>query len=199
MKASNFHNFLSCARRLQPHKVKFSTVSAVKNLISNISESRKHNNGAYFDLLLATAFLWGLAEATIFFIVPDVILTAIAIFSLPRALRALTFSLLGATIGGLGIDCKVSFNFFVTFFDAGILYYTEARPDLMPHWLTQIPGVTHELLIRAQNLEERRGLFSGMLLGMHVRIVQFPPHKIYLTRRDCWSAVQNLCCLCRLT
>jgi len=48
----------------------------------------------------ALAFLWGLAEATFFFIVPDVFLTALALRNLRGALVACFSTLLGALLGG---------------------------------------------------------------------------------------------------
>ena len=49
---------------------------------------------------LVLAFAWGLAEATFFFIVPDVLLTLIACRVLKPALKATTFALMGALVGG---------------------------------------------------------------------------------------------------
>jgi hypothetical protein len=46
------------------------------------------------------AALWGLAEATLFFIVPDVWLTLITVWSPRKALIACLFALLGALAGG---------------------------------------------------------------------------------------------------
>jgi len=51
-------------------------------------------------LFILLAFLWGLAEATLFFIVPDVLLTLLALFDLKLALWGAIFSLAGALIGG---------------------------------------------------------------------------------------------------
>lgn len=53
------------------------------------------------NMILLAAFLWGLAEATLFFIVPDVFLTFIALRSLRRALTATIFAVGGAIIGGV--------------------------------------------------------------------------------------------------
>ncbi|MBU0620766.1 MAG: hypothetical protein KJ795_02860 [Gammaproteobacteria bacterium] len=47
------------------------------------------------------AAIWGFAEATLFFIVPDVLLSAIALKDLRRALFACVLALLGALLGGL--------------------------------------------------------------------------------------------------
>ena len=45
-------------------------------------------------------FLWGFAEATLFFIVPDVLLGAVALFSARSAARVLALTLAGALVGG---------------------------------------------------------------------------------------------------
>lgn len=47
------------------------------------------------------AFVWGLAEATFFFIVPDVFISYRAIRSIKAALWACVYALCGALIGGL--------------------------------------------------------------------------------------------------
>jgi membrane protein YqaA with SNARE-associated domain len=44
--------------------------------------------------------VWGFAEATLFFIVPDVLLTLVALFSFRRSARVLVCILLGALTGG---------------------------------------------------------------------------------------------------
>jgi membrane protein YqaA with SNARE-associated domain len=46
------------------------------------------------------ALLWGCAEATVFFIVPDVLLSWIGLRDLRRALLACLYALLGALVGG---------------------------------------------------------------------------------------------------
>jgi membrane protein YqaA with SNARE-associated domain len=52
-------------------------------------------------LLLVLAFVWGLSEATIFFIVPDVIISAIALeYGFRKGLVAAGISVLGAVLGG---------------------------------------------------------------------------------------------------
>jgi membrane protein YqaA with SNARE-associated domain len=45
-------------------------------------------------------FLWGLAEATLFFIIPDVLLGAVALFAPRAAPRVLAYTLAGALAGG---------------------------------------------------------------------------------------------------
>jgi hypothetical protein len=51
----------------------------------------------------AVAAAWGLAEATLFFLVPDVWLTWMALAAPRRALRACAFALAGALAGGLAM------------------------------------------------------------------------------------------------
>jgi membrane protein YqaA with SNARE-associated domain len=50
--------------------------------------------------VLWVGFVWGFAEATLFFIVPDVVLTLIALFSFRRSVQVLACILLGALAGG---------------------------------------------------------------------------------------------------
>jgi membrane protein YqaA with SNARE-associated domain len=50
--------------------------------------------------ILWAGFTWGFAEATLFFIVPDVLLTVVALFSFRRSAQVLAAILLGALCGG---------------------------------------------------------------------------------------------------
>src|SRR5436190_22833846 len=50
--------------------------------------------------VLTLALAWGLAEATFFFIVPDVLLTLIACRTIKPALKATVAALIGALAGG---------------------------------------------------------------------------------------------------
>ncbi|MGH3803589.1 MAG: hypothetical protein ACRDTD_26365 [Pseudonocardiaceae bacterium] len=54
---------------------------------------------------LIAATCWGFGEATLFFILPDVILTTIAVESLRRGLTACAYALVGALIGGTLMYC----------------------------------------------------------------------------------------------
>lgn len=49
---------------------------------------------------LRTAAAWGFAEATLFFIMPDIILTATALFSVRQSLRQMAAAVVGALAGG---------------------------------------------------------------------------------------------------
>lgn len=51
--------------------------------------------------LNALAFFWGFAEATFFFIIPDVLFSGLAINHFRKALQALAWAVVGALTGGL--------------------------------------------------------------------------------------------------
>jgi len=60
---------------------------------------RRHTRNP-FGVIEVGAALWGLAEATLLFIVPDVWLTGAAVHRPKRALIACLFALVGALVGG---------------------------------------------------------------------------------------------------
>ena len=62
--------------------------------------NRKRRTLTFRPWVLWAGLLWGLAEATLFFIVPDVLLTLVALFSFRRSARVLACILLGALAGG---------------------------------------------------------------------------------------------------
>jgi hypothetical protein len=51
--------------------------------------------------ILWAGLAWGFAEATLFFIVPDVLLTVVALYSPRRSVKLMAFILLGALAGGM--------------------------------------------------------------------------------------------------
>jgi membrane protein YqaA with SNARE-associated domain len=106
---------------------------------------------------LVLAFAWGLAEATFFFIVPDVLLTLIACRALKPALKATTFALLGALVGGA-------------------LMYAIGRRDPVKAraFLDQIPAISPDLITRVASQINENGLWA-VLLGPMKGI----PYKIY--------------------
>jgi membrane protein YqaA with SNARE-associated domain len=60
----------------------------------------EHRLGVGVRAAAVACLLWGFAEATLFFVVPDVLLTLLALRSLRRALWGCVFALLGALAGG---------------------------------------------------------------------------------------------------
>lgn len=105
----------------------------------------------------AAATAWGLAEAVVFFIVPDVLLSVLALDRPRRALRACLYATAGAVAGGVGV-------------------YLSARSDpaVLEALYLSLPGVHEGLLARvARDLESLglTGLFLGPLSGT--------PYKLY--------------------
>jgi len=103
------------------------------------------------------AFLWGLAEATLFFIVPDVLLSAVALRDRAMALRLCLWTLGGALVGGLAM-------------------YLWGRHELAQagEVLAALPAIDAAMLARVGDDLERLGAlatFLGPLSGT--------PYKIY--------------------
>lgn len=103
------------------------------------------------------ALLWGLAEATLFFIVPDVLLSLLALRSRPRALVAGGFAVVGALLGGW-------------------LMYRWAALDagLARDALVSVPAISADLLAQVRQQLASQGLpamFAGAFSGV--------PYKIY--------------------
>ncbi|MEO9529547.1 hypothetical protein [Roseibium sp.] len=103
------------------------------------------------------AALWGFAEATLFFIVPDVLLSGLALKSLKKALRAALVAALTATLGGLLVwSCAGAF------------------PEASRAVLLHVPGVSDNTFAAVRQLLEN-GLFEGMLRGAFAGV----PYKIF--------------------
>jgi len=117
-----------------------------------------HSRAAQF-----AAFAWGLAEATLFFIVPDVLLTMIGCRSIRASLKATGAAILGALLGGL------------VMFAAG-----HAAPETARTLLAHVPGIHPQLIERVQAQLSERGL-GAVLLGPIVGV----PYKIYAVE---WGA-----------
>ena len=105
----------------------------------------------------ALAALWGLAEATLFFIVPDVFLSWIALRSFKRAMWACLWALLGALIGG-----------------AFIWYMGLVNADALRAVFTSIPAINEGMMNNVRDQLQNSGLvalFIGPLVGT--------PYKLY--------------------
>jgi membrane protein DedA with SNARE-associated domain len=103
------------------------------------------------------AALWGFAEATLFFIVPDVWLTLIVAWNLRKALLACLFALLGALVGG------------------ALMYgWGDRAPDVAVAVLDRIPAIHPEMLHGVATEFRAHGLlapFWGPIKGV--------PYKLY--------------------
>lgn len=105
----------------------------------------------------ALAALWGFAEATLFFIVPDVLLSWLGLRSQRSALVASAYAVVGALLGGW-------------------LMYRWAVQDFaaVSAWVLSLPGVSPQLLEHARQQLHDIGvlaLFKGGFTGV--------PYKIY--------------------
>ena len=108
------------------------------------------------DALLAVT--WGLAEATLFFIVPDVLLTRIAILrGWRQALRACGWALAGAIVG------------------VALVYYAAATGHStgLARWFDWIPGISQSLMTQAHDSLEDHGIgvvWRGAFTGIPFKI-----------------------------
>ncbi len=91
------------------------------------------------------AFVWGLAEATVFFIVPDVFLTFVACRDLRSALKTTVAAVCGALVGGL------------------IMYSFGQRAILL-----RVPGI-HPDLIASVDTELSSRKLNALLAGLAKR------------------------------
>jgi membrane protein YqaA with SNARE-associated domain len=105
------------------------------------------------------AFIWGFAEATLFFIVPDVLLSAIGCRSIRAGLKASMLVIAGALIGGT-VMYKAGGHF----------------PEQSKAFLTHIPAIHSKQIDRTQSQLAAYGILA-LLIGPTEGI----PYKIYAT------------------
>lgn len=108
-------------------------------------------------LLCFLALVWGFAEATLFFIVPDVLTTAGGVARTRSGLAAVPFALVGALIGGTVMHV-----------------WTHHDANSTVSMVMRTPGATPERLHRAEADLRTHGAV-GMLVGG----VSFLPYKLY--------------------
>ena len=106
---------------------------------------------------IIVSFIWGFAEATAFFIVPDVYMGFVALFNWRKGLSAAIAALLGAMLGG------------------SVMYILAMNnPVGMNSFLTHIPLIDTELVNDVANQTRTSGL-TAVLTGP----VRGTPYKIY--------------------
>lgn len=103
------------------------------------------------------AFCWGFAEATLFFILPDVLLTIIALKNGKYAIGACLIALVGAIFGG------------TLMYLWGLL-----DPQTALSIVEKVPAINPEMIKEVQDSVKEEGLFA-MALGP----VKGIPYKIY--------------------
>lgn len=106
----------------------------------------------------AAAFLWGLAEATFFFIVPDVLLTRLALGDPRRAAIACLWAMAGALLGGFGLW----------------LAARQGWTPFLPAGFDRIPGISPALIA-----ESAASLESQGPLALGHAVLSGRPYKLY--------------------
>ncbi len=98
-------------------------------------------------LLRGVALAWGLAEAVLFFVIPDVWITWVALHGLRRGLAAAAWTLAGALAGGLAV-------------------YLAARSNqmLVLAVFDRLPAIGDALMLRALAQMQEHG-WLGLVLG----------------------------------
>lgn len=103
------------------------------------------------------AFLWGFAEATLFFFVPDIALSVIALYGVDIGLEACIYALAGALVGGW------------------VMYrWGEKKLDWLLSVFLKLPAIRNAELEQVVNGYKKNGILTvlwGPLLGV--------PYKIY--------------------
>lgn len=92
------------------------------------------------------AFIWGVSEAVVFFVIPDVLITRAALGSLRSALTTTSFALIGALIGG-------TFSYL----------WGAADLDGARHVLDWLPAISVGMLDRAQHALATDGMFAALI------------------------------------
>lgn len=106
----------------------------------------------------ALAALWGFAEAIVFFIVPDVFLSWLALDSFKRALIACLFAVLGAVVGGAALWLLVQYH-----------------PDQARSILESLPAISGAMIVGVHEALAESGL-SALFIGPFTGV----PYKIYI-------------------
>lgn len=106
---------------------------------------------------ILVAFLWGLAEATLFFLIPDIFLGFVALFNWRRGFLSTAFAVIGALIGGV-----VMFSLAIN------------HPQLMNRILTTIPLINQEMVDSV-----RDAILSTGVISLITGPLQGIPYKVY--------------------
>ncbi len=131
----------------------------------------------------ALAALWGLAEATVFFIVPDVWLSAVGLRSLRKGLIACLYALAGALVGGLLMYAWGMYD------EAVATRVVEIVPAISPDMMTRVQADLKEQGVVAilfgplsgtpyktyavQAGGTRMGISAFLLISIPARLVRF--------------------------
>jgi hypothetical protein len=116
---------------------------------------------------LAAGFLWGFAEAVFFFVIPDVLLSLVTLFSVRQGLKQLAAILAGALVGGAAV-------FVLAWWDAGTV------EGLLHH----VPLIPEGMFRQARQDLEEDGVW-GTLHGPDLGI----PYKVYAAQAPAYASL----------
>ena len=136
---------------------------------------------------VALGFLWGFVEATLFFVVPDVWLSLVAIFSLRRVWQHIAAAITGAAAGG-----------------ALIFLWAQTHPDSASAVVNKVPFVTKQMFAKVDVSFQTRGLsavYVGPLTGLLTRFMRlrhqgscrFHPFCLPLFWREAGGSFWSVC------
>jgi membrane protein YqaA with SNARE-associated domain len=106
---------------------------------------------------LALSFLWGFLEATFFFVVPDVLLSLVAIVSFRRVWRHIAAAIAGAVCGG-----------------AVMFFWAQENPAKAYTTVKKVPFITERMFARVETSYRKDGM-AAVYLGP----MSGTPYKIY--------------------
>lgn len=106
---------------------------------------------------ICIAALWGFAEATFFFIIPDVFLSLVAILEWPRTWKHILSAIIGALLGG-----------------ALLFHLSAADYQNTRNTITRVPFIREHMLLKVDDGFRTQGLYA-LVLGS----IQGVPYKLY--------------------
>lgn len=120
-----------------------------------VESSAEHRLAGGPGILLA--FLWGLAEATFFFVVPDVFLSLVAMLGGWRTWRHICAAICGALLGG-----------------ALLFHWAQVKPAQARDAVARVPFIRESMFTKVEEGLRKQGLsavFFGSITGI--------PYKLY--------------------
>ena len=106
---------------------------------------------------VALSFVWGFAEATLFFVVPDVLLSLVAILSLRSVWRHIAAAIAGALAGG-----------------ALMFFWAQVNPHSARVAVNKVPFVTEQMFAHVDAGYQKSGIVT-----VYVGPMTGTPYKIY--------------------
>jgi membrane protein YqaA with SNARE-associated domain len=126
-------------------------------MADHIALDAAHAQGSRQRWMRAIALSWGFAEATVFFVVPDVWISLVAVRSLRQGLWTCAFALAGALAGGI------------------VVYLLGLRHQAaLLAWYDHLPAISRGLIVQVSGQLQSLGA-TGVVLGGFTGA----PYKLY--------------------